>query len=466
MAATEEITVEKKKPHYAAAVNNLISHPGVRKYFFNTGWIFAEKGLRLFAAVFIGAYVARYLGPSQYGLLNYSISLVSLFTVLATLGLDAMLIRELVRDDGRRDVLLGTAFLLKMAGVSLVFLCLIGVVELSNADRLTRTLIYIIGFGTLFEVFRVIDFFFQAKVWSKYAVWSQTGALLIISILRVWFVYVGAPLEWFAWSYVIDPFILAVGLCYFYRRMNLSVLAWKFDWKLAQYLFKTSWPMIFVALSVSIYMKIDQVMITWMMGSEANGYYSIAVRLSELWNFIPLAICTSLFPAILNAKEISEELYLKRLKWLYALMISLSLCIAIPVTFLSDFIIGTLFGEDYLEAGSILSLYIWSGVFVFLGVASGRWIISENLQMFRMICFFAAGILNVGLNYFLIRKIGLTGAALSTIITHAFADYFSLLLSKRTRGMFIQMTRSFNLIGMARGAIHTFRNRQKNRSIF
>jgi O-antigen/teichoic acid export membrane protein len=423
----------------------LSNHAGVRKYFFNTGWMFGEKVLRLIAALFIGAYVARYLGPAQYGLLNYVISLVSLFSVLASFGIEGIVIRELIKDDQKRDTVLGTAFFIRLTGAIIIFLLLVAMNELTDSDRQTKNMILIIGAGAFVEIFGVIDYFFQSKVWSKYVVWSQMIALSVVSIFRIILILNDAALVWFAWSSVVDFFVLALGLIFFYTKNGLSLFSWKFDSAMVKSIVRASWPMIFSSLSITIYMKIDQVMIKWMLGDEANGNYGVAVRLSETWNFIPMAICASLFPAILNAKMVSEEKYLKRLQRLYDLMVLLSLAIAIPMSFLSSVIVRFLFGDAYTSAGPILSLYIWSSVFTFLGVANGKWILSENLQVYRMICLSIAAVMNIVLNYILIPAVGIYGAAIATLISYAFATYFSLLYSSRTRPMFISGTRSFNV---------------------
>ncbi len=426
------------------------SHPGFYRYFFNTGWMFGEKILRLVAGVFIGAYVARYLGPGQYGEINYVISLVSLFSVLATLGFDTILIRELIRHEHRQEVLLGTAFILRLAAAILVFAGLYVAVKSTPTETVTAQLIAVISAGMILEIFGLIDFFFQSKVMSRYVVWSQVFSLVVISVFRILLVVYKAPLVWFAWVQLVDLFLIAAGLVFFYQRAGFRIFRWRFEMATARELLRDAWPMIFSSLAITVYLRIDQVMIKWMMGDEATGYYGVAVRLSETWNFIAVVVCASLFPAIVRAKQDNEELYLQRMRYLYALMVALSLAVAIPMTFLSGFIVTLLFGAAYQPAGNVLALYIWSGVFTFLGVANGKWIISENLQVFRMTSLVTAAILNVVLNYFLIRKMGLIGAAVSTLVAYSYAGYFSFLLTKKTRVVFIDMTRSFNLFRLVK----------------
>jgi O-antigen/teichoic acid export membrane protein len=427
-------------------IETVKAHEGFRRYFFNTSWMFAEKILRLISGLFIGAYVARYLGPSQYGLLNYVISLVSLFTALSSLGLDQIVIRELVKNEQKRDVLLGTAAVLKLLGAIAVLIGLTILIRTTETDIKTQTLIYIIGLGVVFEVFGVIDFFFQSKVLSKFAVMSQIISLASISVLRICFVLMEAPLEWFAWVNTLDFVIMGAGFIFFYHHHGHTIFKWRFDRVVALQLLKDSWPLIFSVLAVTIYMKIDQIMVKWMISDEANGLYAVAVRLSEMWNFIPIAICASLFPAILNAREKSEALYLQRMQWLFDLMVAISVTIAIPMTFLSTWVVTLLFGDAYSDAGTVLAVYIWASVFTFLGVANGKWVIGENLQVFRMVSLVVSCILNILLNLVLIKTMGLVGAAIATLVAYAFAGYISFFFLEKTRGMFVSMTRAFNPI--------------------
>ena len=191
-----------------------------------------------------------------------------------------------------------------------------------------------------------------------------------------------------------------------------------------------------------IYMRIDQIMIKEMLGERDVGLFSAAVRLSEVWYFIPVIISTSLFPSIVNAKKISDKLYDTRLRRLYTFMIWLAIMIALPMTFLSNWLVTLLYGEAYREAGQILMIHIWAGVFVFMGVASSKWFISEGLQRHLTINTVAGAIMNILLNIFLIPKYGIYGAARATVMSQALASYFMNILFKRTRLNFFRLTRS------------------------
>ena len=443
-------------------LQSLKNHQGFMKYFINTSWLFGEKILRMVVGLFVGIWVARYLGPEQFGLFSYAQSFVGLFTAIATLGLDGIVVRELVKDDTRRDELIGTAFWLKVLGALGVLIVLAIAVNFTSNDTYTNTLIFIIASATIFQSFNVVDMYFQSKVLSKYIVYANVISLFISSIVKIAFILNEAPLIAFAWVILFDSFILASGFIYFYLKNRChseqlehhsvldteSSFAWGFNKSTALSLLKDSWPLILSGIVISIYMKIDQVMIKEMMSAEAVGQYAAAVQISEAWYFIPMVIASSLFPAIINAKKQSEELYYARLQKLYDLMVWIAIAIALPMTFLSDWVVHFLYGEQYNQAGSVLMIHIWAGVFVFLGVVSGKWFVAENLQMLSFWRTFNGMIINIILNIFLIPKYGIQGAAIATLVAQIMAAYLFDVFNYKTRNMFYMKTKSFLMMNL------------------
>jgi O-antigen/teichoic acid export membrane protein len=424
-------------------IKQLKSHNGFRKYFANTSWLMGERILRMIVALFVGVYVARYLGPARFGLLSYAGSFVGLFGALATLGLDGIVVRELVKTPERRDELLGTAFGLKIGGAILLWVAILAAVPLTNNDLQTNSLIAIIAFAAIFQAFNVIYFNFQAEVKSKYVVHAQLVQLVISSITKLVFIAIEAPLIWFALVYLLDAVVLAVGLSVMYLRNSGKLWYWQWKWQVATGLLRDSWPLILSGMVISIYMKIDQVMIKEMLGAEEVGLYAAAVRLSEAWYFIPMAITSSLFPAIINAKKQSEELYYQRLQKLYDLMVWMAVAIALPTTFLAPWVIELLYGEAYIGAANVLSIHIWAGVFVSLGVGQGKFWLTQNMQKQQFVITFSCSIINIVLNFILINSHGIIGAALSTLISYALGSLMFPYIIKDARKMLKISYRSF-----------------------
>jgi len=400
-------------------LKDLKNHEGFLKYLKNTLWLFGEKILRMVVGLFVGIWVARYLGPEQFGLFSYAQSFVALFATIATLGLDGIVIRELVKDGSRRDELIGTAFWLKVIGAFGVLLILAIAINFTANDTYTNTLVFIIASATIFQSFNVVDMYFQAKVMSKFVVYANTISLFFSSLVKISLILNEAPLVAFAWAILFDSFVLACGFVYFYIKNNptLDIKKLKFSSKAATELLKDSWPLMLSGVVVSIYMKIDQVMIKEMVSAEAVGQYAAAVKLSEGWYFISVLITSSLFPAIINAKKISEELYYNRLQKLYDTMVWMAIAMAIPMTFLSDEIVGFLYGDQYSESGSILMIHIWTGIFVNVGLVRSKFFIIENLQAFQTLYLSLGMVTNVILNINLINTYGVKGAAFATLIT-------------------------------------------------
>lgn len=424
-------------------LRTLKEHAGFMRYFKNTSWLMAEKILRMVVGLFVGIWVARYLGPDKFGLLSYAQSFVGLFAAISTLGLDGIVVRELVKRPEKEYVLIGTAFVLKIFGAFLTLVLLAVAVHFTSNDHYTNLLVFIIASATIFQSFNVVDLYFQSKVLSRYVVYANIVSLFASSIVKVLLILNEAPLIAFAWVVLFDSFILACGFIYFFvRHSAFNIQHLKFKGETAVSLLKDSWPLILSGVVVGIYMKIDQVMIKEMLDSEAVGQYAAAVRLSEAWYFLPMVITTSLFPAIVNAKKVSEELYHERLQKLYDLMVWIAVAIALPMTFLSDWVVNLLYGAKYSEAGSVLTIHIWAGIFVFLGVASGKWFVNENLQMLSFYRTFLGATINIVLNILLIPKFGIQGAAFATLVSQIVAAYIFDLFNDVTRALFVMKTRS------------------------
>lgn len=426
-------------------ISQLINHSGAMKYLSNISWLLIEKILRLIAGLLVGIWVARYLGPEQFGKLSYAQSFVAIISVLAVLGLNDVVIRDLVKDEHQRDILLGTAFVLKLIGSMLVLALITILMQFQSNDFETIIIIIVIASSLILNSFNVIDFYFQSKVLSKYIVYSNIFSLIISSIIKIVLILNQAPLLAFAFVILFDSFILACGFIFVYSKNKLSIFNWTINKALAKSLLKNCWPLILSGFVISLYMKIDQIMIKEMLGVSSVGQYAAAVQLSEAWYFIPMVISASLFPAILNAKQISKELYYSRLQRLYDLMAWMAILIALPMTFLSTWLIGLLYGVQFEQAGGVLTIHIWSAVFVFLGVSSSKWYMAENLQVYLFYRTLAGAVINILLNLVLIPRYGLYGGAIATLVAQITASFVFNAIHQETRITFTLQCRALLL---------------------
>lgn len=437
-----------------------INTAGFRRYFANTSWLMGHRVLSMMVALFVGVYVARYLGPEQFGLLSYAGSFVALFTALASLGLDSIVIRELIKEPGRRDALLGTAFWLKAGGAVLMWGCIITAVPFTSNDAQTNILIAIIAFAVIFQAFNVIDYNYQAQVKSKYVVFVQIIQLVVSSATKIILVCISAPLVWFACVFLLDSVLIAGGLAIAYTSNRGKLWFWDWHCQTAKQLLRDSWPLILSGIAISVYLRIGQVMIKEMLDAEQVGLYAAAARLSEAWYFIPVAISSSVFPAIINSKKMNEALYYQRLQKLYYLMVLIALTIALPTTFLAPWVIGLLYGSAYLPAAGVLSIHIWTGVFVFLGVASGKWFLAENYINKNLYRTLLGMVINIAANLILIPVYGILGAAIAALLGQLAADLLYDVFDKQTYPslkMKINALNPFNLLHYAYQSIISFK---------
>jgi len=418
----------------------------LRKIMGNINWLTAGIIFRDVIGLFVVAWVARYLGPEQFGMMNYAIAFVALFSTLSTLGLDNIVIRNLLLKPENKEKYLGTSFVLKLFGsFMMLLLSSIVIYFIQPEGTLVRVLVFIIAFGYIFKAFDVIDFWFQSKIQAKYTVYARSISFFIVSILKVVFILTQSPLVAFVLMFSLDFLLASLLLIFFYiKEKEGSLFNWKVSIDTVKELLKDSWPLILSGLAVTIYMKIDQVFIGNMLGQEELGIYSSAVKLSEAWFFIPTVVTASVFPAILNAKKKSEKLYYKRFQMLFDGFTWFTILVALVVTFLSPVIIRILYGQEYIEAAKVLSVHIWAGVAVFGGVGMGRYLIAENLTKISLFTTVLGAITNIILNIILIPKFGIMGAAYTTIATY-FISTYAVLIPKKSRGIGLQLLRSFDL---------------------
>lgn len=431
-----------------AFIYRRIEHrPILLKIVDNIGWLFFDKILRMGLGLLVGVWVARYLGPEQFGLFSFASAFVGMFGTVAGLGLQSIVVRDIVRDPTCKDVTLGTAAVLQLLGGSLAYGCVLGsIFWLRPDDTLAKLLVAILGSIMLFRFSDVALYWFESQVLSKYIVWVQNGCFLIFAVIKVGLILSHAPMLAFAWATAAEALIVAVLIFLMLGLRGIKLQKLRCSLIRAKSLLTDSWPLLLSGMAIIVYMKIDQIMLGQMLGDDAVGIYSAAVRISEVWYFIPVMITASVFPSILEAKKCDEAQYLKRLQRLYDLMVWLSVAIALPMTFISTPLVVAVFGPAYAESGGVLAIHIWASVFVFLGVASSQWFVAENRQILSFHGSLIGALVNVILNLILIPHFGPLGAAVATVVAYAIAGFLFDAIQVETKTMFAMKLNSMNVL--------------------
>ena len=418
--------------------NKIKNNRVVIKYIKNTSWLFFSKIVSLFSVIFVGAWIAKYLGPDNFGLLSYSNSIVVLFMPLAMIGLNDIVIKELVSTKNKKEInlILGTSFGLKLffGLIAMLFVFLFSNYYYDSFE--IKTLVLIFSCYLFLQSFEIIDFFFQSKVESRFVVYSRIIAISISSVIKLIFIYYNYSIYYLAVAMVIEMFLIHCFSFFYFFRKYYSINQWYFKKSLALIFLKKSWPLFLSGLMYVVYLRIDQIMVKEILGNQSAGIYAVAINLSESWYFIPNIIISSLFPAIVLSKTKSVHVYHKRLINLYSILFWIAVLIAIFMNVFGHFIIEHLYGINYIESYSVLKIYIWSNVFFFFNVLSSKWLVIEGFYIHSFLRNIIGAFINISINFILLKKIGLMGAALSTLISYAFVGLFYDMIFKELRGNF------------------------------
>lgn len=409
----------------------------------NTGWLFADRIVRLGVGLVVSVWVARYLGPAQFGSLNYALAFVSLFSSFANFGLDGIVVRDIVRNPASRNETLGTAFALKFSGgIATLLITACSVALLRTGDSLTFWLVGITAAGTVFQAFDTIDLWFQSQLRSKYSVYAKSAAFLAAALSKIAMILLDAPLVAFAWAGFAEIVIGSAGLVAAYRRDGQYVRQWGATLVRARSLLNDSWPLILSGLAVYVHARIDQVMLGEMIGDAEVGQYSAAMRLIETFGFIPVVIVNSVAPEVTRAKAVSEELYHDRLLNLYRLMFLLFLATAVPIFLFADRVVAILYGSEYKAAGVLFSLFALRLFFTNLGSAKNLFITNENLFRYSLVTAVVGSVTNVALNYALIPGFSSIGAIWAMIISYFVGTFLIDVFFAEVRGNLKLMVRA------------------------
>lgn len=351
--------------------------------------------------------------------MNYAAAIAGIFAAVASLGLDSIAVREIVHRPEATDEILGTSFMLKfLGGIAASVLSLVAIYIVRPNDSLAIALVGIAGAATLFQALDAIEFWFAAHVRSKYVVYAKSGAFLLVAVGKVSLILLKAPLLAFACANFLEIALGCVGLLIAYQKAGRRLQAWKVALGRSKLLLRDSWPLILSGVVIMIYMRIDQVMLGQMVGDREVGVYSVAVRLAEAWYFIPLSLCASIFPGIIEAKKNGEAHFDLRIQKLYNLMALISYAVALPITFLSSFLVRILYGAEYLGAGPMLAILVWAGLFVSLGLARTSYLTAMNWTKLHFISVLLGSLINILLNLLLIPEYGGVGASIATCIAY------------------------------------------------
>lgn len=408
----------------------------------NSVWLIADKILRLGLGLIVWMLLARHLGPAVFGQWSFAIAFAALFAVVAGLGFDGVLQRELLSENADMPGLLGTAVVLRFsAGCLSAVVCVSLAWFYRSAQPEVVALVGLNSLVFLLQFYQVVEYLFQARMQNFYTVVALNIAFIFTTLIRIIFLWYEVSLLWFGATLVIEACLAGILMYWASQRVNLELYRWRFDRTIALRLLSQSWPLLFSGMAVILYMRLDQIMLASMVGDEAVGQFSAAVRLSEVWYFVPGAILAAAFPVLLAKRKQGKQAYEYYLQVLYDVMAWGGLFVAVIVSFTAPWIVERIYGQEYSDVASIWQLQTWAGISVAMSYVHGKWLLAEGLQRIGLFYTLTGCIVNFNINLLLIPQFGAEGAALATLATQIGLLPMQLIFPK-TRGNFLMMLKT------------------------
>ena len=402
------------------------------RFVVNTSWIMIDRIYQMVVSLIVGLLTARYLGPANFGIINYVAAFISFAIPICSLGFEGVIVKKIVDKPEREGEIIGTAMVMEF-GVSIISsLIIVGIVAVSNAGDQVKIIVAVLeSVRLLFKSSEPIEFWYQSKMNSKYASIIKMIAYTVMTVYRVMLLVTDKTVEWFAFATSLDMIVIAVLYIFMYKKQGVYRL--QFNLAIGKEMLHESYHFILSGVMIVVYSQMDKVMIQYMLGETEVGLYSAASTISNLWFLVPAALITSARPLIMQAKGVGEGIYLKRIKQLYAAIFWMGIAVGVATSLFSRPIMYILYGIDYMAACSTLVIGVWYGVFAELGSARGIWILCEGKNRYTKLILVWGLITNLILNWLLIPVMGIEGAAVATLATQIVTCIIAPLFYRETR---------------------------------
>jgi O-antigen/teichoic acid export membrane protein len=387
----------------------------------NAKWIIVCKIMQSVLQLIVGMLCARYLGPSNYGIINYAASVLAFVLPIMRLGLNETLVHELIKDPDHEGQIMGTALVMNVISSLLCMLTVFGFVSVANrADSVTIIVCVLYSISLFFGALEMIQYWFQYKLESKYPSIVMLVSYVVVSAYRIYLLVTAKSIYWFAVTNSIDYGLIGISLIVIFL---LKGQRFSFSFSKMKSMLHVSKNYIAASLMVVVFQSTDHVMLTTMIGVGENGFYSAAITCATIAQFVYVAIVDSFRPVILSNKKENSSDYEKNISRLYCIILYLAVAQSIGFTIFADLVVKLLYGAEYAAAANILRVQCWYFVFACMGFVRNVWILAEQKQKYLWVINLAGALANVLLNLLLIPVLGAIGASLASLATQFFANF-------------------------------------------
>lgn len=416
-----------------------------KKIISNSAWVIIQHIYSMLTSLIIVALIARHLGPADYGLINYCSSLIAMFTTLSGLGMDNLIVSEIIRNPEKEGGYLGSALVMRLAASFISYPVILALIAVMNPGNHTLFIVAALqALGMIFQTYEVLVYWFRIKLKMKYISIALVAAITVNTIFRIVLLINKATVEWFALSISVQALVGGIIIAAFFAKK--SDVRLKAGFRDARDLLKISYNCIISSMAIIIYMEVDKILLEKMTGSANVGIYSAAVVMATCWQFIPVTLIDSSRPVILEKRKTSHEAYIDQFKLLMAGVNLMAFVFALLMSCLGWFFIYFLYGKDYLGAFIPLIILSWSSFIGISGYTRTVWITGEGFYKYEKSYAVTAMILNILLDIVLIWQFGVIGAAVATLITYVYEVLIVPLFFRETRDFTKMYFQSFKMI--------------------
>lgn len=392
------------------------------KVFKNAKWIVICKVAQSLLQLVIGMLSARYLGPANYGLINYAKSVVAFVVPLTQLGLNATLVRELIDTPDREGEIMGTSLVMGLMSSFWCMALVVGFVFVANAGELETLIVCLLySLSLFFQIIELTQYWFHSKLQSKYPSLAMLAAYIVVSAYKIYLLVSGKNIYWFAVVHSIEYGLTGIALLIIYHKCGGQKLSASVS--MAKRLLSRSRYYILSSLMVTVFQNTDHVMLKTMAGDVENGFYSAAITCAGVCQFVYAAIIDSARPAILARKKANKSDYEITISKLYCIITYLALAQGVGFSLFAELIVRILYGTAYMKTVPVLQILVWYIAFSQMGRIRNIWILAEEKQSFLWKINLAGVVVNILINAMLIPVWGACGAALASLLTQFFSNF-------------------------------------------
>tara|TARA_A100001015_G_C15009980_1_gene722558 strand:- start:740 stop:1993 length:1254 start_codon:yes stop_codon:yes gene_type:complete len=386
-------------------------------------WLLLDRSIRIIFGIFIGAWIARYLGPENYGILMYVIAYVALFATAGNLGLDGILLRKFSKNADSSQRIINTTLVLRIiAGIILWIITSLSILYFEGNSTIFY-FVCLLGLMIPFQSFDVFEIWFQSQSENRKSVISRLTALLVCGMIKIFLILMNFNIVYFIIITAFETILTAFLFIVFYRKKHKFKFA--LDVNISKSLLNESWPFILSGVSILLYMRVDLLLIKYFLNLEQVGIYSVGIILSQFWYFLPVIISTVIAPKLAKAMKKDETYFNKLIRYYMLLFFLLGISIFIFTFMFGTILINLLYGEDYEAASKVLLIHSVTNIPVCMGVIAQLWIINQKKGVTYFKKTIMGLIVSIIANIILIPKYGIIGASYSAVLAQFVSAFFS-----------------------------------------